>query len=146
MMRNTWIIIQREYLERIRTRAFLISTLLVPAVMFVAVALPAKLMMMKSAKAQTVVLVTSNAEFGAAFQRQLTRAAKDELAGKYDVTVDTSPSPAERDVLRQRVATKAIDGFIWAPDEALAEHNATYTGRDTSDFVAISALRRALTN
>ena len=43
-MRNTWTIIQREYLERVRTRAFLISTVLVPLFMFAAVVLPARFM------------------------------------------------------------------------------------------------------
>jgi ABC-2 type transport system permease protein len=145
-MRNTWIVIQREYLERIRTRAFLISTLLVPAVMFLAVALPAKLMMMKSARSQKLVLVAHDAEFGAMFQRQIAIAARAEQAGRYDVTIDTKSTPEERDTLRQRVASKDIDGFIWAPAEALAERTVIYTGRDTSDFVAMSALRRALSN
>ena len=31
-MRNTWLIIKREYLERVRTRSFMVLTLLLPAI------------------------------------------------------------------------------------------------------------------
>ena len=31
--RNVWLIARREYLERIRTRAFLVATILIPALM-----------------------------------------------------------------------------------------------------------------
>ena len=40
-MRNTWLMIRREYLERVRTRSFLMSTiLLIPAFMFGVTVLP----------------------------------------------------------------------------------------------------------
>src|SRR5579864_9045146 len=42
-MRNTWLILKREYLERVRTRSFLVLTLLLPGIMTVLMALPAKL-------------------------------------------------------------------------------------------------------
>ncbi len=62
-MRNLWLIIQREYLERVRTRSFLILTLLLPAIMTVLMILPAKLATMGE-KAQHLVVVTSTQQFG----------------------------------------------------------------------------------
>ena len=46
-MHNVWLIIRREYLERVRTKSFIISTLLLPAFMFGVTVLPSKLAMMK---------------------------------------------------------------------------------------------------
>ena len=39
-MHNTWLIIQREYLERIRTKAFIIMTLLMPVFMASTILIP----------------------------------------------------------------------------------------------------------
>ena len=62
-MRNFWVIIKREYLQRVRTRSFLILTLLVPGIMTVVMLLPAKLATMGE-KAQHIVVVTSTPQFG----------------------------------------------------------------------------------
>ena len=69
-MRNTWIILKREYLERVRTRSFLVLTLLLPAIMTVLMSLPAKLAMMGE-KQQHIVIVTSNPQFGEAVRHRL---------------------------------------------------------------------------
>jgi len=42
-MHNVWTLIQREYLERVRTRSFLIFTLLMPAAMAGIVFIPTKI-------------------------------------------------------------------------------------------------------
>jgi ABC-2 type transport system permease protein len=39
-MRNTWLIIRREYLERVRQRSFLVFTLLLPAIIVGAFVIP----------------------------------------------------------------------------------------------------------
>jgi len=57
-MRNTWLIIKREYMERVRTTSFVVLTLLAPAIMTVLMVLPAKLATMGE-RVQHVVVVTS---------------------------------------------------------------------------------------
>ncbi len=42
-MHNAWLIIQREYLERIRSKAFIIMTLLMPVFMASTILIPALL-------------------------------------------------------------------------------------------------------
>ena len=69
-MHNIWLIIQREYLERVRTRAFIVLTLLIPAIMTAVMVLPAKLAT-GGQKSQHIVLVTSNVKFGQAVRQQL---------------------------------------------------------------------------
>ena len=51
-LRNTWLVIKREYLERVRQRSFIVLTLLLPAIMIGAFAIPAKLSSMKNSKIQ----------------------------------------------------------------------------------------------
>ena len=47
-MHKVWLIIRREYLERIRSKTFLIFTLLMPALMAGSILIPAKLAEVKS--------------------------------------------------------------------------------------------------
>src|SRR6204780_4623266 len=70
-MRNTWLVIKREYLERVRQRSFIVLTLLLPAIMIGAFVIPAKLSSMKSSKMRRLVVVTSTPQFGEIVRQQL---------------------------------------------------------------------------
>jgi ABC-2 type transport system permease protein len=133
-MRNIWLIMKREYVERVRTRAFLVLTLLLPGIMTVLMALPAKLATMGQ-KAPHLVIVASTQQFGETVRRQLlaasvsddddeTAAAKSNTQQKpedrYVIDIDANPTEAERAVLRDKVSTRAIDGYLWLSDGAIA--------------------------
>jgi ABC-2 type transport system permease protein len=166
---NTWLIIKREYLERVRTRSFLVLTLLLPAIMAGAFIIPAKLSSMKSAKAQRLVVVTSTPQFGEIVRQQLVAGDKtdDEKAGadtgkdiekdkdigednepsrNYSIEVDPNPSDAERTVLRNRVNAGDIDGYLWLSDDAVAARKVTYYGRQAGGFMEKSWLIGQLDN
>lgn len=144
-MRNTWLIIKREYLQRVRTRSFLILTVLAPVIMTVLMAAPAKFATMNQ-KAQHVVIVVSNQQFGESLRRQL---LSDSLAGDDDsgqnatrqkpedqfvIDIDANGSEAEKAALRNRLDTKEIDGFFWITDDAIAAHQISWSGRERPDF------------
>ena len=56
-MHNAWLVIQREYLERIRSKAFVIMTLLMPVFMASTILIPTFLADMKSGVTRRIVLV-----------------------------------------------------------------------------------------
>src|SRR5260370_42358827 len=101
-MRNTWLVIQREYMERVRTKAFLISTLLVPIFLLVVTVGPQKLAMMKTSGTRKIVLVASTEGFAAAFRKQLNSPGADSER-KFVATTDLNTAPTERDALRARL-------------------------------------------
>src|SRR6516162_10103943 len=70
-MHNAWLVIQREYLERIRSKAFMIMTLLMPVFMASTILIPALLANMKSGVTRRIVLVANNPEIAQAIQQQL---------------------------------------------------------------------------
>src|SRR5271166_6877437 len=70
-MHNTWLIIRREYLERIRSKAFIIMTLLMPVFMASTILIPAMLSDMKSGGTRHIVLVANNPEIAEAVKQQL---------------------------------------------------------------------------
>jgi ABC-2 type transport system permease protein len=159
-MRNLWLIIKREYLERVRTRSFLILTLLLPAIMTVVMILPAKLATMGE-KAQHLVVVTSTPQFGEMVRQRFlsastatddddddadsqSNASKTKPEQEYIIDVDANPTEAERDVLRDKVSSQAIDGYLWLSDEAIASGKVSWTSRRTPYFSERSHLSETL--
>lgn len=147
-MRNTWIILKREYIERVRTRSFLILTLLLPGIMTVLMALPAKLAMMGQ-KAQHIVIVTSNQSLGETVRQQLLSApsadedtsdagaessSKQKPDDQYVIDIDANPTEVERTALRDKVSARSIDGYLWLSDDAIAARKINWYSREMMDF------------
>jgi ABC-2 type transport system permease protein len=160
-MRNTWLIIKREYLERVRTKSFLVLTLLAPAIMTALMVLPAKLATMGE-KVQHIVVVTSTPQFGEMVRRELlspslasdkddddenssqSNAAKLSPENRYVVDVDSNPTEAERASLRDRVNSQAIDGYLWLSDDAIAAGKITFASRSVANSGQRSRLSEEL--
>ncbi|MGA7931678.1 MAG: ABC transporter permease [Candidatus Sulfotelmatobacter sp.] len=160
-MRNTWLIIQREYLERVRQRSFLVFTLLLPAIIVGAFVIPSKLSRMKNSKTQRLVVVTSTPQFGEIVRQQLLASTKpgeeasadadkdkdkdidndDKPSRDYAIEVDLNSSEPEQTALRNRVTSGDIDGYLWLSDDAVAARKVTYYGRETGGFIEKSWLR-----
>ncbi len=152
-MHNVWVLLQREYLERVRTRSFLIFTLVMPAFMAGSVLVPTKLAEMNSGGERHLVLVVNNPQIAAAVTQELStskppeRSTPDEnslLPTTYVIQVDTTPTEAERELLRQRVSDGKITGFLWLTDEALAQRTVTYSTKEAADFGQSVELRNAV--
>ncbi len=147
-MRNMWIIMKREYVERVRTRAFLVLTLLLPGILTVLMALPAKLATMGQ-KASHLVIVASTQQFGETVRQQLLAAsvgddddetvaaksnAKQKPEDRYVIDIDANPTEAERAALLEKVSTRAIDGYLWLTDDAIAARKITWYSREMMPF------------
>jgi ABC-2 type transport system permease protein len=70
-MHNVWTLLQREYLERVRSRSFVIFTLLMPAFMAGSVLIPAKLAEMNTGGVRHLVLVVNHAQIATAVMQEL---------------------------------------------------------------------------
>ncbi len=158
-MRNTWLIIKREYLERVRTRSFVVLTLLLPAIMTGVMVLPAKLATIGN-KVQHLVVVTSTPQFGETVRQGLLSISpvadnEDDESGsetntakksdeQYIIDVDSNPTEAERTVLRDKIISQSIDGYIWLTDDAIASGKIAWASRSLSGFVEKSRLSEKL--
>lgn len=156
-MRNTWLIIRREYLERVRTKAFIIFTLLMPLFMYGIIFLPAKLMSLKSGAKRNITVVATSPEIADAIKQRLENPeTRDRNATKSD---DSEPVPTyvvttkigggdeeERKKLSEEVSSGRIDGFVWVTDQELARGKFVYTTKHASDFIDISAVRDSVNN
>jgi ABC-2 type transport system permease protein len=141
-MHNILLIAKREYLERVRSRAFLIMTVFIPALMFAMTAGPALLATRVRGGPKHLVVAVTDPRTGDLIREELekrhidpTNALNDKPeAPRFQVDVDTNVSEAERAALVEKVKTRAVDGAIWASDEALAANKATYITRDVSNL------------
>jgi len=140
-MRNTWLVIRREFLERVRAKSFIISTILMPAFVFAITVLPTKLMSMKSNDVMHLVVAASNIEVADAVDKQL---HSKEIERKYQVDkqVVTDDSQA-RQTLDEQVKNKKIGGYIWLTNQAIKEDKVAFVALSTSDFIINNNVRGA---
>ena len=160
-MHNAWLIVRREYLERIRSKAFIIMTLLMPVFMASTILIPAFLSDMKSGVTRHIVLVANNPEIAEAIKQQLLapQPKSDKPSGtktepgasgikspapRYSIDIDSNTSDAERDKLRRQISDGKIDGFLWLTDGDLANRKVVYSAKDVTDFGESIELRNAV--
>jgi ABC-2 type transport system permease protein len=161
-------IIKREYISRVRTKGFIIATLLLPVSMVIFTIVPALLMNIKTGDATRLLVVDGSGKLAAPLERALTGAMDDDgevsdvaarqaAEGRRDrsmqrarFSVSTrgfegeSPDEIKRK-LNDRVAAKELDAFLIIPPDILGDGEAQYYGRNLSDFVSLRFVRDALT-
>src|SRR5579864_5590872 len=72
-MRNIFLIAKREYLERVRTKSFVVMTFLIPALMLGVTILPTYLMTHGSSEAKHITVVASDKKTADLIQQELSK-------------------------------------------------------------------------
>lgn len=139
-MHNVWLIIQREYKERVRTKSFIVSTLLFPAFILGVTLLPAKLAGTRAGGTRHIAVVSDNADFANAVKTQLQLDKKT----KYAVDVYVGANEPTRTLLKNQVNDAKLDGFVWLSQSDVEARKVNYYGRETSDFIEVATLQSAL--
>jgi len=140
-MHNVWLIAKREYLERVRTKAFLLSTILIPLLMGGGIV--GSIVAGGRAKSTSHITVISQ-------DQQLATDLQAELQNGKDsrMTVDViSPGNSEtRQTLDAMLSDKQLDGYLWITPAATPNARPTfaYTPRSTADIATKGAITSAL--
>ena len=154
-MNKIFAIIRREFIARVRTRTFLITTLLLPVFMVGVSVIPA--LMMRGGDRTTLVAIvdgTTNG-FGASVQSALaseTLSSKPDAARRYDVrrVSATERIDAVRDSLvgltglNRAQHPETLDGVLVLADSVLQTGNAEYLGTNTSGLESMGFLEASL--
>ena len=138
-MHNIWLIAKREYTERIRTKGFLIATILIPLLMgggFFGVATLAS----KAKTTSHIAVVTSQPQVAEDLKREL------ENGKDSKMTVDLLPASTPHTVLDQEMANKQLDGYLVIVPATVAGQRPTFdfTPRSTADIATSTAIEEAL--
>jgi len=145
-------VIQREYLERVRTKTFWIATFLIPVFFLGYMAVQIATMRKSSGERRIAVVDTT---------RRLARPLAGELAereavrererpGTRGIHWILEPRPVSGDLeatkerLRQEVLAKKVHGYLVLEPGLLEKDRAEYYSISVSEFVALEQMERAL--
>ncbi|MEM1043539.1 MAG: ABC transporter permease [Bacteroidota bacterium] len=128
------LIARSEYLRRVRTKAFVIATLLAPIALLALVAVSVWVgIVTQEGGARTVAVVDETGELGAALSER--------LPDNYAALVETAPL----DSLRARVERGALDGYFVLPERLISgDDEAAFYSEGVGGFSAQMRLQRAV--
>ncbi len=138
-------VIRREYLERVRTKAFWVSTLLVPVFMAAVMIIPTWLAA-RGGGSFTVAVLDLGGRLGRAVRERVAELVKDEKNVTIHVElVEPGPDPAaDRERLKQAVLAKRYDGLLILPETLPGEGAPEYLAPNVAAFRLLSVLERAV--
>jgi len=124
--RNVWAVIRREYIQRVRSKAFVISTVSVPLFMGAAFLLPMFFANRSEQRERRIAIVDETGVLQARLAPRL-------LSSGW--TVSAAPAGGDQAALRGRVAAGEIGGFVVLDERTLATGEVTlYAEDDPSPF------------
>jgi ABC-2 type transport system permease protein len=138
-MREALLIARREYLERIRSKAFRISTVLIPAffaLIFGAGTLSGKL---GGGGARHIVVASSDPLLAESVRAELNPSSRLTVEVKAPLTESALAA------LNAEVESKQLDGYLWLNlKPGTTRLGATYTSRGSADFVGKDRMQDAI--
>jgi ABC-2 type transport system permease protein len=146
-MHNIWLIAKREYLERIRTRAFLVATVLIPLFMGIFV-FGSGYLSSRAKSSSHVVIVAADPVFAADLKHEL-------QTGKNSrMTVDlVASTPANNETIRtgldRDLQSKGdLTGYLWVTpsSQTSSRPSFTYVPRSAGDLTTQETLSTAIQN
>jgi ABC-2 type transport system permease protein len=138
-MHNVWLIARREYLERVTTKAFIVSTVLIPVLMGVFVFGTSFLDSRSKSTRSHIAIVSTDTDLALDLQKEL-ESSKD---SKFQSDVISPPGHDTRGILDQELDDKSIDGYLWivpAPNTPPNSDHFTFT------YTPASGSRAAIRN
>ncbi|MGD2114713.1 MAG: ABC transporter permease [Acidobacteriota bacterium] len=143
------VLVKREYVSRIKTKGFWLSTILVPA-LFAGLALLPALVMSKTTTDHAIVVVDETGRIAEPLAERLGGSADGEVKQvRFDVRVEepaATPSARQdqRAELERRVLAEEIDSWLWISPESLEENRVEYHAESVSNFLTQEVLEDAL--
>jgi ABC-2 type transport system permease protein len=167
--RETAVIAKREFLARVKTKGFWISTLALPLIMAAMMVVPS-IILMKTRTSHRLLIVDATGEVGKAVAAHLAGAAgpasgaegtaagaagtaagvgqrqREMRASSFEVTVEpaAADAAAQRRELDARILRQEVDGWIWIDDRSLDQSRVEYHGESVSNFLTQELLEDSL--
>lgn len=148
-MREAWLIAKREYLERVRSKAFRISTVLIPLVFAFIFGMGAISGNMVGG-AKRIVVASNDPLLAESVRDALSmlhasNSDSSRHAAQPQVGIVAPASAGDLSALERQVKDNSIDGYLWLhakPGEA--QPDATYVSRSVSELDDNAELRKAI--
>lgn len=140
-MSKIWVVVRREFLSRVRTKWFVISTILGPIFMAAVVLLPLVIATKGGRERSIAVVDMSETRFGETVTEMLNGPAP-----VHAVRIETAVADLQvvADSLARVVGRKQLDGFLLISDETVEDGKVEYRGSNASAQMDMEILRRIL--
>jgi ABC-2 type transport system permease protein len=140
-MSNTLLIMKREYLERVKTKAFIFMTLLVPGVMALSFG-AAYLTAQHAGQDQHIAIASNDAALALAVRDQL----GDSKTAPIHADVIAPADESQQNALIQRVNDKQLDGYLWLGVKTGQATEVQYDTHASPDLFVSSRIQDAVDN
>ncbi len=142
-MHKVWLIARREYLERVRTKSFLVMTVLIPLLMGGGILGTA--IIGRTARSEShITIVSKDLDLATDLQKEL----QNGRSSKMVVDIVSPPVADTRATLDGELANKQLDGYLWITpatgSEAGARPHFVWTPRSRADIMTQGTLKEAL--
>ncbi len=139
-MHEVLIVIKREFLERVRSRAFMIGTIVFPLFMIGIFALPQ--LVGRGSVHRTLVLVDeAPAPIGERFAALLASPTDSSATNRYTIQPVQGAYAALKDQLNARVLNHEVDGYVVLPADILDSNNVIYRAQNIGNQSVLRDIR-----
>jgi ABC-2 type transport system permease protein len=145
-MDKMWTVMRREYLSRLKTKGFIIGTILTPLFLIAMMVVPGLLIFLKSDKPKQIAVVDQT---GVIFDSLLVNLDEKNEAGQrlYNFAKrEARPEGIEavKKTLSAQVDEGNLDGYIVVPASVYEEGKAEYYGKSVTNFSENRRIRNAI--
>jgi ABC-2 type transport system permease protein len=140
-MSNVWIVLKREFMERVKTKSFLLATFLFPLLMIGINVIPH---LMSDEETVRHVVVVDEAPAGMA-QMIVAGLSTPREGRSYKLEVVREPLARVQASLRERITSEEIDGYLHLPADVVTTSQVAYRARNVSNLGVMTDIRRAAT-
>ena len=146
-MRKLWAIVQREYLERVRTKWFLVATVFGPLVFGALMYLPAWAAMRSRASADVAriqILDATGTDVGRHVANELNGGLTGDTTRTSVVSLNEAALPAAESSATKAVLAKQIKGYLVLDRNAIAGRGARYAGSNATALTDVRRIEQAV--
>jgi ABC-2 type transport system permease protein len=144
-MRKIWSVIKREYLQIVKTKGFIIGTILGPVLMAALVLVPLIAQLASVGEQKTIGVIDVSGgifpELGKKLDYKMKDGRKRYVLDEYAPTGDIN---ALRTNLSQKVLAKELSAYLFIPKNILEAGDTEYVSLHVSDFEEIRRINEAL--
>lgn len=140
-MHKILVVVRREFLTKVRSKWFVISTVLGPLLMGAAVILPALLLTRSTGERKVVVVDLTAGPLGERVSQQLDESERLQV---QRLRVEAGRMQEVSDSLAREVGAKTIAGYLIVTDSTAETGKVEYRGSNVSSQVDMATMRRTI--
>lgn len=147
-MRKVWLVVKREYLTRVRTKAFIVATIGLPVFSIGVLVFSIYTAMRQTDHAVRIAIVDETGGLAGTVAKGLdAKLANGQPEFNLVKTIERPASEASaREVLLDEIQHGRLDAFLVIPKDAVASGTAELHTKNSGDFTLPAAMDRAMTD